>query len=175
MTSSAVPKIVLLWVAGLLPPAAASSPPSDPARQEIELLRREIRELRLALNLFRVEALGRAIVAAEAEVLRVRERLRKLEIEERQIREDVTRMEVKAVNTPPGEAREEDSDVAASRELKPGSALYRVLAEAEAIRRRESELSRLIDHDRQRWQASLEAANGIQAELNRVRTSIPGR
>lgn len=154
-------------------PAAISEEPGLAQPVSLQQVWHEVKAVRLQLNLLQAEYLERIIVALDGEAARVRERLRKLDKSEENLRGAIASAPQYAATSE--SERLQVEEYSASRELRPGSDLVVLLAEKEALSRRESDLAQQIEFERRRWQAALDTANNMQAELARIQSSSAGR
>ena len=143
--------------------------------QDVEVLRQEVRTLRLEVALLQADYLTRIIAGLEGESARVEERLRRLEKEERNLREQMDSAERTGASRLSANERLEVDAMAASRELRPGSDLVRILSEKQDLAQRASDLARQIQWERQQRQAALTTADRVKAELARAQAPASSR
>jgi hypothetical protein len=135
---------------------------------EVAQLRSEIRALQIEFFRFQADSLQRIIAALETEASRAQDRLRRVEREEAGLRDELAAALLRPTQPQSPAESQEMETLAASREMRPGSDLIRILEEKDALGRHVYELNHQIQIERRRSQAALEALARLQSDLNRA-------
>lgn len=161
---------VLLTAMGATTMACAADTAQTPTglAAEVAELRSQLRALQVEFFRFQADSLERTIAALETEAARAQDRLRRLDREEALLRDEIAAAALRATQPQSPAERQEMETIAASRDMRPGSDLVRLLEEKDALRRRVYELQNQVQIERRRSQAALEALARLQSDLSRA-------
>jgi chromosome segregation ATPase len=149
----------------------AGAPAEMPGAQNelgtvVSQLSLEIRAVRLELHSLQLDYSGRILAGLEQETVWLQTQRRKLESREARVRDGIVRLEERLREPALSEAeRRELLEIQKSLNQGPNNELSGIFSEKDALARREGEVSRQIQTERQKWEQAGLAAEGLRNQL----------